>query len=169
MQKIMIYSLVFMFMLVMPMAAQASNCCPTDKHGEQGDEAIKKQGHKMEGHAGHDMHEGGFVLVGEQTVKNVKAIAKIMVYDAEKVAMTNATHHIMVYFKNAETGNAITDGKAALKVKDHDVASKPMMLVLMGDGFGTDLRIDKGHNEFEVGTKLEDGKKRQFKYDYIAH
>ena len=172
MQRVLIYSLILMFVLAVPMAALASNCCTTDKHGAaKSGEASKMKGHTMEGHdaMGHDMHGGGFATIGEQTVKNVKAVAKIIAYDAEKVAMTNATHHIMVYFTDAKSGKAITGGKAALKVQGQDATSRPMMLTLMGEGYGADLRIDKGQYKFEVGSKLEDGQKRQFSYAYTAN
>ena len=183
MKKMIVFSTLMMFMMFLPMMAMASNCCPTDKHGGEkmamnhGDHS----GHEMHDHSkhmdhskekAHDMHAGhggGFATIGEDTENGVKAVAKIMAYDDEKAAMINATHHIMVYFTDAKSGEAITSGKVALKVKGHGgEAGKPMMLMQMGEGFGADLRIEKGHYELEVGSKLTDGKKRQFEYDYMA-
>jgi hypothetical protein len=36
------------------------------------------------------------------------------------------------------------------------------MLMQMGTGFGSDVSVEAGMSTFEIGTKLEDGKKRQF-------
>jgi hypothetical protein len=36
------------------------------------------------------------------------------------------------------------------------------MLMQMGTGFGSDLSLGDGMYTFEIGTKLEDGDKRQF-------
>ena len=36
------------------------------------------------------------------------------------------------------------------------------MLMQMGTGFGGDVTVGEGMATFEIGTKLEDGKKRQF-------
>ena len=82
--------------------------------------------------------------------------------------MINATHHIMVFFTKADSGEPITEGKVALKIKGEDTVSKPMLMMQMGEGFGTDLRIEKGHYELEVGTKMQDGEKRQFEFHYMV-
>ena len=77
----------------------------------------------------------------------------------EKMGM-NATHHVMVFFADEKTGVAVTSGKAALKIKGDD--AKPAMLMQMGTGFGSDVNLTEMMTTFEIGTKLEDGKKRQF-------
>jgi len=122
-------------------------------------------------HKGHDMaaKEGDFVEIGKDTQKGVVATVKVKVYD-EKTKATmakmgmNATHHVMVFFTDEKSGDAIASGKAALKIKGAD--AKPDMLMLMGTGFGGDVSVGEGMATFEIGTKLEDGQKRQFSIMY---
>ena len=125
----------------------------------------KEMDHDM--HKGHDMaaKDGDFVEIGKDTQDGVVVTVKVKTYD-EKTKATmakmgmNATHHVMVFFADEKTGAAVTSGKAALKVKGEDV--KPAMLMQMGTGFGSDVSVGEGMSTFEIGTKLEDGKKRQF-------
>ena len=113
--------------------------------------------------------EGDFVEIGKDTQKGVVATVKVKVYD-EKTKATmakmgmNATHHVMVFFTDEKSGDAIASGKAALKIKGSD--AKPDMLMLMGTGFGGDVSVGEGMATFEIGTKLEDGQKRQFSIMY---
>jgi hypothetical protein len=125
----------------------------------------KKMDHDM--HKGHDMaaKDGDFVEIGKDTKDGIVATVKVKTYD-EKTKATmakmgmNATHHVMVFFVDEKTGAAVASGKAALKVKGED--AKPSMLMLMGTGFGSDVSVGVGMYPFEIGTKLGDGKKRQF-------
>ena len=125
----------------------------------------KEMDHDM--HKGHDMaaKEGDFVEIGKDTQKGVVATVKVKTYD-EKTKATmakmgmNATHHVMVFFTDEESGDAVASGKAALKIKGED--AKPAMLMQMHDGFGGDITVEGGMATFEIGTKLEDGEKRQF-------
>lgn len=199
MKRLMIMLVVLMFVMMVPVVAMASSCCPTTKpdqkqtamnhmkhesqeHGKS--QENMHQGHTMENHgdmahddhgkhAGHDMH-GGMAEIGQSTEDGVTASAKVMVYDAaarEAMAKAgqNATHHLMIYFADAKTGKAISTGQAAVKVKSHGgESSKPIALMQMGAGFGADVNLPGGHYEIEVGTKLEDGKKRKFEYDYMT-
>jgi hypothetical protein len=115
----------------------------------------------------HDMaaKDGDFVEIGKDAQDGVVATVKVKAYDEKtKVTMAkmgmNATHHVMVFFTDEKTGAAVASGKAALKIKGEDV--KPAMLMQMGTGFGSDVSVGEGMSTFEIGTKLEDGKKRQF-------
>jgi hypothetical protein len=152
-----------------------------DDMKQHGDMAHEDQG-KHKGHdmkmdkaddKAHDMHQGhdmgskndDFVEIGKDTQEGVVATAKVKTYDKEtmatmaKMGMT-ATHHVMVFFADEKTGEAVASGKAALKIKGGD--AKPAMLMQMGTGFGGDVTVGEGMATFEIGTKLEDGKKRQF-------
>jgi hypothetical protein len=122
----------------------------------------KEMSHDM--HKGHDMGGDGFVEIGKDTQKGVVATVKVKSYDDETIAMIGATHHVMVYFADEKSGEAVGGGKAALKVKGQD--AKPAMLMQMGDGFGADVKLEGMMNTFEIGSKLEDGKKRQFSVMY---
>ncbi|AMV70677.1 hypothetical protein DBW_0277 [Desulfuromonas sp. DDH964] len=136
-------------------------------------EASDMQGMKHEG-----MHmKGDMVLIGDQVVDGVKAMAHIMVYDdAARVSMAkmgmDATHHLMMLFVDEQSGRSIAGGSAALKIqtKEGD-AGNPTKLMPMkmeiGSGFGSDIALpEKGEVTFLVGTKLEDGKKRQFEFNF---
>jgi len=81
-----------------------------------------------------------------------------------------ATHHFMVMFTEEKGGKSIGGGVAAVKVTDPaGVTGEATTLMAMGDGFGADLTLGKpGKYLFEVGTKLSDGKKRQFRFEYTA-
>jgi len=165
------------FVLAMPMLASAMDHGSHDKemskdmdhdmhkgHDMKMDDA-KKMDHDM--HKGHDMaaKDGDFVEIGKDTQDGIVATVKVKTYDEktmatmEKMGM-NATHHVMVFFTDEKTGSAVASGKAALKVKGED--AKPAMLMQMGPGFGSDVSVGEGMSTFEIGTKLEDGKKRQF-------
>jgi len=77
----------------------------------------------------------------------------------------SATHHFMVFFKD-EHGKPVTEGTVAVKVEANDQESKPIMLMQMGEGFGADITVPQGEEvKLKVGTKLADGKKRQYEFE----
>lgn len=157
----------------MPMLAVAMD---HSAHGMDKTEGMKQgQDMKMD-HAkdmSHDMHKGHnmtaesdeFVEIGKDTQDGVVATVKVKTYDEKtlekmsKMGM-DATHHVMVFFADEKTGADVVNGQVAVKVKGGD--AKPVMMMLMGTGFGGDLKLGDGMYTFEIGTKLEDGKKRQF-------
>ena len=142
------------------------------KGHEMGMDHSKEMSHDM--HKGHDMGGGDdFVEVGKDTQDGVVATVKVKTYDAETMATMakmgmDATHHVMVFFVDEKSGKPVAGGKAAIKVKGaEDTSAKPAMMMLMGDGFGGDVTVKgKGMYTFEIGTKLEDGKKRQFEVGF---
>ncbi|MBW2514507.1 MAG: hypothetical protein JRE21_08045 [Deltaproteobacteria bacterium] len=144
------------------------------KHDDKGEH----KGHDMGKAHGigseHAMHGGDdFVEVGKASQDGVTATVKVKTYDAEtlesmaKMGM-DATHHVMVFFSDDASGDAVSGGKAALKVKDSTGKSgKAMKLMGMGEGFGVDVTLkEKGMYTFEVGTMLDDGKKRQYEIEF---
>lgn len=169
----------------MPIIAVAMN---HSSHGAEKSQEMKNHGdteHADEGmHKGHDMKmdkghgmahdmkadgDDGFVEIGKDTQKGVVAKVKIKTYDAETLATMqkmgmDATHHIMIFFTDEKSGADITGGKIALKVQGTEM--KPAMLMQMGNGFGGDVSLKGGMQSFEIGTKLEDGEKRQFSVDF---
>jgi hypothetical protein len=66
----------------------------------------------------------------------------------------------MVFFADEKSGNDIAGGQVALKVKGKE--AKPVKMMQMGTGFGADVSLEEGMHTFEIGSKLEDGQKRQF-------
>jgi len=115
----------------------------------------------------HDMSEqkGDFVEIGKDTQEGVVATVKVKTYDAETLATMakmgmDATHHVMVFFVDEKSAKEIVAGKVALKLKGED--AQPVMMMQMETGFGGDVKLADGMYTFEIGTKLEDGQKRQF-------
>ena len=165
------------FVMGMPMVALAMDHGSHDKEMSKDMDHDKHKAHDMkmddakemdhDMHKGHEMaaEDGGFVEIGKDTQDGVVATGKVKAYD-EKTRSTlakmgmNATHHVMVFFTDDKTGAAGTSGKAALKRKGQD--AMPAMLMQMGPGFGSDVSVGDGLSTFEIGTKLEDGEKRQF-------
>jgi len=123
---------------------------------------------KMDMDHGGMTHEG-MMMLGEETEDGVKSMGHIKVYDSkarESMAQMgmSATHHFMVYFTD-ENGKPLTEGMVAVKVEADDQKGKPVKLMPMGDGFGGDISIPEGQEvKLKVGTKLADGKKRQYEF-----
>ena len=158
------------FVIAMSHAEHGSDDKAMQKGHDMGMDHGKEMSHDM--HKGHDMSGDDFVEAGKDTQDGVVATVKIKTYDEETVNKMKAmgmaaTHHVMVFFADEKSGDAIAAGKAALKVKGSgDDSAKPAMLMLMGNGFGTDVNLEGMMITFEIGTKLEDGKKRQFEVGF---
>lgn len=114
---------------------------------------------------------GEKIMLPTATVNGVKATAHLL--DTSK-AMAQAgmtmTHHLMITFADSATDKSIDTGIAAVKVIDP--AGKKMEAVKMIDmegSFGADVALtQKGKYAFEVGTKLGNGEKRQFVFQYTV-
>lgn len=158
MKRFTLVMLAMVFAMSMPMIATAMS------HGDHSDKG-KAMSEDM--HKGHDMASqgDGFVEIGKDTQDGVVATVKVKTYDEKTLASMkkmgmDATHHVMVFFADEKSGKEITGGKVALKVKGKE--AEPIMMMLMGTGFGADVALSGMMNTFEVGTKLDDDKKRQF-------
>lgn len=120
----------------------------------------------------HDM--GGMMAdmmsIGESTVDGVKAKAMIKAYDMEMMKQhgMSETHHVMVHLSGADNGHMLSKGTVAVRVTDPaGKTSEPKMMMGMDGAFGTDITLGaKGKYGIEVACKLEDGKKRQFQFNY---
>jgi hypothetical protein len=174
MKRFTIAMLALVFVMGMPMIVFAMD---HSAHGTEKAEEMKHKGHDMNmDHAkekAHDMHKGhdmgdqkdDFVEIGKDAQDGIVATVKVKTYDEETLASMakmgmDATHHVMVFFTDEKSGEEITAGKAAIKLKGKD--SKRVMLMQMGTGFGGDVTLGDGMYTFIVATKLEDGKKRKF-------
>jgi len=172
MKRFTLAMMILVFAMGMPMIVLAMD---HSEHGKEMANDMKQHGdmeHSDQGkHTGHDMakmdmsKDGDFVEIGKDTQEGVIATVKVKTYDEKtKETMTkmgmSATHHVMVFFTDEKSGDDVASGKAAIKVKGED--AKPAMLMQMGSGFGGDVSVGEGMSTFEIGTKLEDGKKRQF-------
>jgi len=177
MKRLIIAMMVMLFAMGMPavvMAMDHGDMKHEDKDMHKGHDMkmdhAKEMSHDM--HKGHDMSGGDdFVEVGKDTQTGVVATVKVKTYDEETLATMakmgmNGTHHVMVFFTDEKSGEPVDSGKAALKVKGSGESAKPVMMMLMGNGFGADVKLEGMMITFEIGTKLEDGKKRQFEVGF---
>jgi hypothetical protein len=140
------------FVCVLPLVVSAA----MHEHGEHG----KMEGMKM---------EKGMVMLGDQTVEGVKAMAHLNdVKEAMAKMGMKETHHFMVMFMDTKTGKPITEGTVAVKIESPaGKEGDPVKLMGMEGHFGADIVLsEKGDYEFKVGTKLPDGQKRQYEFKY---
>lgn len=113
----------------------------------------------------------GQILIGSDIQDGVRGTAHL---DDISKAMAElgmkATHHLMVTFKEEKGGKGVDSGMAAVKVIDPSGAKgEAVSMMAMEGSFGADLTLGKpGKYVFEVGTKLTDGKKRQYRFEYTV-
>lgn len=113
----------------------------------------------------------GQILIGSDSQDGVRGTAHI---DNISKAMAELgrkeTHHLMVTFKEDKGGKGIDSGMVAVKVTDSaGVKGEAIKMMAMEGSFGTDLTLAKpGKYTFEVGSKLADGKTRQFRFEYTV-
>jgi len=112
------------------------------------------------------------IMLGEQTVEGVKAKGLLNDVGAVMAQMGKKENfHFMVMFNDAATGAAIEQGTVAVKITDPATGKtgEPIPLMGMGNHYGADVALaNKGEYRFQVGTKLADGKTRQFQFSYTT-
>jgi hypothetical protein len=110
------------------------------------------------------------IMLGEQTVDGIKAKGLLNDVGAMMAQMgKKENYHFMVMFSDAATGAAIEQGIVAAKITDPTTgqASEAIPLMGMGNHYGADVALpNKGEYKFQVGTKLTDGKTRQFQFSH---
>lgn len=114
------------------------------------------------------MKDAATAMLGDQTIEGVKAIAHVKDVKAAMAKMgMKETHHFMVNFVD-KNGKPVTTGTVAVKIKSPAGKEGEAIALLGMDGhFGADIVLaDKGTYEFKVGTKLPDGKVRQYEFKY---
>ena len=125
-------------------------------------------GHAQKSHSGMEM-DGETLMLGEQVVEEVEAMAHLKDVKAvmAKVGMDH-THHLMVEFYRVFDGEPMEQGLAAVKIIDPaGKESGALTLVGMDGHFGADLTLaEKEEYLFKIGTKLADGKKRQYEFKF---
>ena len=111
------------------------------------------------------------LMLGEQTVEGVKAMAHLNDVGAAMAQMgQKENYHFMVMFSDVKTGAAIEQGTVAVKITNPaGQAGEAIPLMGMGNHFGADVALTtKGEYQFQVGTKLADGSKRQFQFSHTV-
>ena len=113
----------------------------------------------------------GQILIGSDSRDGVRGTAHIdNITKAMSALGRKETHHLMVTFKEDKSGKDIESGAVAVKVTDPaGVKGEAIRMMAMEGSFGTDLTLAKpGKYTFEVGSKLADGKTRQFRFEYTV-
>jgi hypothetical protein len=173
------FVLTLMLLVALPLAVQAMQ----HESGAAMDHGKMKMDHdkmdmdhgkmKMD-HDKMDMDHGGMkmsgdmLMLGNSVQDGVKAMAHLKdVKQAMAKMGMKSTHHFMVLFADVESGKPIESGVAAVKVKSPDgKEAEAVKLMGMQGHFGADIVLPgPGTYHFTVGTKLADGKKRQFEYE----
>lgn len=122
-------------------------------------------------HSGMDM-EADMIMLENSMQDGVIAMAHLRDISKKMNALgMEQTHHFMVMFKDHKTDKVINTGIVAVKIIDPaGNEHKAIKLMGMEGSFGADIVLDKhGEYTFEVGTKLSDNTKRQFRFTYISH
>jgi hypothetical protein len=167
MQRILTATLAALFTLLLPLGALAMS---HEKGENAGHDHGKMEGMKQAAHGTMKM-EGDMAMLGEQTEDGVKATAHLKDVKAAMAKMgMSETHHFMVMFMDTTTGKPIESGTVAVKIKGpKGEEGKPVELMGMDGHFGADIALNgNGEYEFKIGTKLPDGKKRQFEFKFRA-
>jgi hypothetical protein len=79
------------------------------------------------------------------------------------------THHLMVEFKDAKSGKALSEGDVTIKVQAPDKSEQTKDLMGMEGHFGADFDLSK-KGKYGVMSKfqLKDGKVRSSKFWYTV-
>jgi opacity protein-like surface antigen len=123
------------------------------------------------GHGEHSMMEMGDVA-HQEVIDGVKAIFKVMSMKEHMKGMDmpkgmKETHHIMVEFKDAKSGKALTEGEVKVKVQNPDKSEQAKDLMDMQGHFGADFDLSKkGKYGVMCKFQLKDGNVRQSKFWY---
>ena len=149
-------------LLYLPLVASAQNHSGHEQHA-------------MPQHSGHAVMEKTrtqTIMLGEQTVDGVKCKAMLNNVGAAMAQMgMKENYHFMVMFSDAASGAPVEQGTVAVKIIDPKTGKtgEPIGLMGMGNHFGADVALtEKGEYQFQVGTKLADGNKRQFQFSYTV-
>ncbi len=127
------------------------------------------------GHGDHSMMEMGQVA-HQEVVDGVKATFKVLSMKEHMKASNmempkdlKETHHIMVEFKDAKSGKALTEGEVKVKVQNPDKSEQVKDLMGMQGHFGADFDLSK-KGKYGVMSKfvLKDGKTRSAKFWYTV-
>lgn len=139
------------------------------EHGQGSMSSMPMMGHGDHGQ-GHMMDMG--TTAYETVVDGVKATFKVIDMREQMKGMAmpkdmKDTHHIMVAFKDAETGALISEGEVRMKVVGPDKAEQTKDLMGMEGHFGADFDLSKkGRYGVMCKFKLKDGKVREAKFWY---
>jgi hypothetical protein len=128
------------------------------------------QGSHESSHEGMQMETGGaMIMLGTATTDGIKAMAHLQdLHPGTENHAADVTHNLMVAFEAQDKGNAVTQGRVAVKVTSPDGKTGSAITLNPKTGFfNADLALHApGKYTFLVGTKLSDDKARQFGFSY---
>jgi len=160
--------IVALFTFALPLVGAAA-----ERHDHGKTESME---HKMEHDAMPGTEHGelaemmrGMLMLGEQTVNGVKAMAHLKDVKAAMARMgRKETHHFMVAFVDTGTGRQISYGAAVLRIKSPSgQEGEAVRLMAMEGYFGADITLaEKGVYAFTLGTKVGGEKRRQFEFGH---
>ncbi len=148
-----------LLLLALPLGSMAAS--PPSSQG------MSQKGEEMHGGG---MMMGGMIMLKVKTEDGVQGMVHLKdVGEATAKMSMKENFHFMVMFNDNSTGAPIVEGTAALKITNPaGKESEPLALMPMDGMFGADIALaEKGAYRFTVGTKLADGKKRQFEFEYM--
>jgi hypothetical protein len=176
MNKRTIVMLATLFVASLPLTAVAMEKMDHDHNSHAGMEQKGEMDHKSMDHMSHDKMEhggmamaGGMIMLGEQEVDGVEAMVHLKdVKEAMSKMGMPTTHHFMVMFADTSTGESVEQGAAAVKIVDPaGMEGEAVALMGMQGHFGADIALSApGEYVFKLGTKLADGKKRQYEFKF---
>jgi hypothetical protein len=123
-------------------------------------------------HGGHMEHKGN--IAHQEVVDGVKVtfIMQTMAEAMKAMGMempkgVKETHHLHVEFKDAKSGQALTEGEVRVKVQGPDKVEQTRELMAMQGHFGADFGLaKKGRYGIMSKFKLKDGKVRSARFWY---
>lgn len=130
------------------------------------------------GHEHMDMGYSGHSIMGnmahQEVIDGVKATFKIMNMKEHMKGMEmprgmKETHHVMVEFKDAKSGKALTEGTVKVKIQRLGKAGQTKDLIGMQGHFGADFDLSKkGKYGVMCRFQLKDGKVRSSMFWYTV-
>lgn len=158
--------IVTLFTFALPLVGAAAEMHEHDKT-ESMEQKMEHSAVPGTEHGEHGKMMEGMLMLGEQTVDGVKAMAHLQDVKAAMARMgKKETHHFMVAFADTATGKQISYGAAILRIKSPSgQEGEAVRLMAMEGYFGADITLaEKGVYTLTLGTKVGGEKRRQFEF-----
>lgn len=138
-------------------------------HGEHGDHQMMDA---SSGHNSMQMMNSQSIMLGEKTVDGISGMAHLNDIGKMMSSMGRKENfHFMMMLADAKSHAGIDQATIAVKITEvkTGTTTEAIPLVGMGGHFGADIVLaGAGEYRFVVGTKLQDGSKRQFEFSYTV-
>lgn len=171
MRRQMYILIVTLFTFALPLVGAAAEMHEHDKT-ESMEQKMEHGAMPGTEHGEHGKMMEGMLMLGEQTVDGVKAMAHLQDVKAAMAKMERKerkeTHHFMVAFVDTVTGSQIAYGSVVLSIKSPSgQEGEAVRLMAMEGYFGADITLaEKGDYTFTLGTRVGGPKRRQFEFKH---